>query len=364
MKKTARRGLLYILIFAFLIAAPLLLAYSLGYTLNLTQRAVMQTGGIFIKSRTPRLSIFLNAQLVKETSIFSGGALLSGVEPGTYLLRLEKAGHTPWSKAVMVEPLVVTEIRNILLAQNPTPVATSSDEEILELKKKSEAPDPKFVLDKKGDLVERTSTTTVTIAHDVHSFRAFDDLIVFVNRNGFLSKMARDTRTIEIIGRPGFFIEGGKPLEFIRSPIPDFAILDSSGGLFILESSGLLRAVTGGVLKAAFDSYGEKLMLVKDREVDLIWMKDHNYQPLQKAGTVEHIITVPSSIKDAAWFYRDNAHIVISTKEGIFMTETDGRGGRNTLELYPERADEIRTYTAAPDVIFFLKGKTWFTVKI
>lgn len=363
MRKTARRRLFYLLILAFIFTIPLLLVYSLGYTLNITKKAVMQTGGIFIKSQIPRLSIFLNAQFVKESSIFSGGALLTGVEPGTYLLRLEKEGYTAWSKAVTVDPAVVTEIRNVLLASKKPPIATSTAEEVLKLQEEIKVLDSQFSINRKGALVERTSTTTVVVAQDVHSFGAWDNTILFVNRSGFLSKIALATKTIEIIGRPGFFIEEGKPFTFIRSPAGDFAILDSSGGLFIL--SGMeLRTITGGVLKAAFDNHGGKLMLVKDRDIGILWMKNHNYQPFQKAGMVEHIITVPSSIKDTAWFYKDSAHIVLNTKEGIFMTETDGRGGRNTVELYPERADEIRTFVGMPDAIFFKKGKTWLTTKL
>ena len=317
-----------------------------------------------MKSRTGGISIFLNSQLVKETSIFSGGALLSSIEPGTYLLRIEKAGRTPWSKAVVVEPTVVTEIRNILLAPNELNIATSSPEEVLELEKKTETEEFNFSLNSKGELLEKTSTTTIVVTHDVHSFRAFDDTVYFVNKSGFLAQMNRGTRAIDIIGRGGFFMTDGKDFKFLRSPQKDIAILDSSGGLFILDADQQLHPLAGSVKKIAFDNRGERLMLVEDRDIDLVWVRNNNYQPFQKSGTVEHIITVPSDLKEAVWFYRDNAHIILNTREGVYITETDGRGGRNTIELYYGKAEEIRTLPEAPDKIFFRRGERWLTLTI
>ena len=130
MLKRTRRKLFYALALIFLVGLPILISFSLGYTFNLTSRSVEKSGGIFIKSRTSRLSIFLNNNFIKETSLISGGAILTRIYKGTYLLRIEKAGYRPWSKAVIVEPEVVTELRNILLVTHPLAVATTTQKEI------------------------------------------------------------------------------------------------------------------------------------------------------------------------------------------------------------------------------------------
>lgn len=367
MQKKIRRRFLYILILVFLGVAPLLVAYSLGYTLNISRHSISQTGGIFIKSRTPRLAIFLNSQFMKETSLFSGGALLSSIEPGTYLLRIEKAGYTPWTKTVTVEPAMITELRNIILSPNPIPIATSTPQEMALIQSSgleiTQATSSIFFLDKKKALIERTSTTTNVIAINVHSFSQFGDELFFIDGNGFLSRKKLSSETIEVLGHPGFFLENKKSFLFLKSPLGEVAMLDPSGGLFVVNDENAVKTVTGSVKKISFESQGEKLLIIKEREVLIRWMQDNRYQPFQKKGTMESLLSVPSDIFDAMWLYQSDSHAVLTAREGIFLTETDGRGGRNTIELVTGKTDELFTTPERPSNIFFKRGKTWFTIE-
>ena len=368
MKKKIRRRFFYILILAFLGIAPLLVAYSLGYTINISQHSISQNGGVFIKSRTPRLAIFLNSQFMKEPSLFSGGARLSGIEPGVYLLRIEKAGYTPWSKTVAVESAVVTELRNIILSPNPVPIATSTAQEISLIKSSgreiTQATSTLFFLDKKKALTERTGTTTKIIATNIHSFSQLGNELFFINENGFLARKMPSSEVIEVLGRPGFFLESKKPFVFLKSPLGEVALLDPSGGLFIVDDNNAVKTVTGGVKNMSFDSRGEKLLITKGREVLVRWMQDNRYQPFQKKGVIESLLSVPSDIFDARWLYQSDSHIALMAREGIFLTETDGRGGRNTIELVTGKTDEILTTPGQPSSVFFRQGKTWFTIKL
>lgn len=368
MQKKIRRRFLYILILAFFVVAPLLVAYSLGYTISIPRHSISQTGGIFIKSRTPRLTIFLNSQFMKETSLFYGGALLSGIESGTYLLRIEKAGYTPWTKTVTVEPAMVTELRNIILSPKPIPIATSTAQEMALIKSSgratTQATSSTFFLDKKRALIERTSTTTSVIAINVHSFSQFEDELFFINENGFLSRKGVSSEIIEVLGRPGFFLESKKSFLFLKSQLGEIALLDPSGGLFIVDNTNAVKTVTGEVKKISFDSRGEKLLIAKEREVLILWMQDNRYQPFQKKGMLESLLSVPSDILDASWFYQSDSHVVLTAREGIFLTETDGRGGRNTIELVTGKTDELLTTPKQPSSIFFKRGKTWFTIEL
>src|SRR3989344_4285060 len=94
----ARRKKFFLLIILFAALSPILIIYSLGYTFDFAKGSWEKTGGIFLKSKIPRLSLFLNGKFEKETSFLSGGVLLTKIKPGNYLIRLEKKSQQPWAK--------------------------------------------------------------------------------------------------------------------------------------------------------------------------------------------------------------------------------------------------------------------------
>lgn len=362
MKRYKRRLFFYTLVLVFILAAPVLVAYSFGYRFNFVEGALEKTGGIFVKSKTPRLSIFLNGAFIKETSFISGGAILPEISPGSYLLRIEKIGFHPWSKTVRVEPSLVTELRNILLVPNPPEAATSTRAEIL-LLTPFRPPTPAFKLDKKNNLVE-IANTQKTLASNLHSFGVIDGVVYFADQNGFLAKLFPENGAIDTVGRPGFFL-GKNPLRFIKSPKGDIFILDSAEGLFVhVPGSGEITTITSGVKEIYFDGRGAKALLLKNYAVEMLWLEDNSYQPFQKRKTLEKIITLKVPVEDARWFYGDNTHIAIKTADGIYFTEVDGRGGRNTVELVSGRTDELATAPEIPNAVFYKKGKTWFKIEI
>lgn len=360
MELSTRRIIFWALLAAFLIISPLLIGYALGFVFNFKTRALERTGGIFIKSKTPVLSVFLNHEFKKETSLISGGALLTDLAPATYLLTLKKEGYAPWSKAVTVDEGRVIELRDVLLLKNPVDIRPPSADEIRALRatKKNSSVGEKIVLDNRGTLFFRTATSTERIAENVHSFGMRDETeLLFVDKSGFLTKRSLEDATVEIIGRPGFYLKEA-PISFFVSPKNDVLLLDASGGLFMLGRERDLSVVEGGVHTVSFDSTGEKALLVKRGTLEVLWLETNPYQPFQKRGDRETIMALSHDILNAGWFFFDDAHIVFRTGMGIYFVELDGRGGRNTVELVSGPTDELITDPAFPRTIFFKKDGT------
>ncbi len=370
MTRLNRRFFFYLLAAFFLLLAPLIIGYSLGYNFSFTQKLVTQTGGIFVKSKTPRLSLFLNNGFVKSTSLLSGGALLTDLSPGSYLIRMEKEGHVPWSKTAEVKPSIVTELRNVILFPRTIPYATSTREEISFIEKagmpaKENLPEILKTINARIEgqrIVRQVGTTTQIIASQIHSLTAVGKDIFFVDTNGFLARLNPETTSIQTLGRPGFFLE--KPLRFFPSPAKEIAVLDAAGGLYILYESDELIPIGGGIRNIHFDLRGNKALLLHENMIEVLWLKDNPLQPFQKRGVVEKILMLESEIQDAQWFYADNWHVVIQTEEGIFITELDGRGGRNTIELVEEETDALLTLPEKPNAVFFQRGKLWFKIEL
>ncbi len=365
-------------------AGPLLIAYSFGYTINLQKGELTTTGGIFIKSKTPRLSIFLDGTFIKETSYLSGGALLTDIMPGSHHLRIEKQSYYPWSATVSVEPTMVTDMRNILLIPNPPTIATSTPDEIAAIRASVSLPSsrmiaPKetisvatapvntflssFSVDSARNLIQKTATTTLRVVPHVNSFGVIDTFVYFIDKNGFLGRFDPGTGAIITIGRPGFYLSDTMA-QFSGSPDGTIIILDASGGLFLSDGATTIQTVTGGVRQFSLDAKGQKVLLRKDQEINILWLEDNTFQPFQKHGTRDQIYASDGIIQDADWFFGDNAHIVIGSQNGILFTDIDPRNGKNTVILFDRKPDEIVTIPDIPQSLFFRKGKNYYTIPI
>ena len=370
MSRTTRKLIFYGLIFLFLTAGSFLIATSTGYRLSIREWSIQKTGGIFIKSSASNISLFLDNKFMKETGFFSRGALLTDLSPETHLLRIEKQGYSPWTKIVSIQPQIVTEFRDVLFVPRFINLATSTPEEIAVIQalpslQTPQKQNPAFKIDRTHQLVNAQDKTKSAkpLASNVHSFQTFDDVILFIDRNGFLARFDRSDNTTQTLGHPGFFLNE-KSARFILSPAGEVAILDSMGGLFILNASDAIETFPGNAREIAFDSQGKKMLILDEKEIEILQRADNLNQPFQKKGTRESLLKLADShIKAAQWFYGDDAHVALLTKDGVFLTELDGRGGRNTADLYQEKIDELVTMPQIPQVIFLRKEKTWYKIE-
>ena len=340
---------------------------------DITKGNIEKTGGIFVKLLTSNVSIFLDNSLSRETSLLSNGALITDIAPGIHILRIEKSGHIPWSKTVVIEPSIVIELRNILLIPVPLLSSPARKEELAALPTQS-ATTPKsarsfttkfgvFSIDTKENLISRNAASTTIYATQINSIALLNNRLIFIDTNGFLAEFNPETKAIATIGHPGFFLSE-IPARFIESPASDIAIIDASGGLFTLMGYRTVTAVDSGIRNIYFDKDGAKALMVKEKEIRILWLKENQYQPFEKSGTIQTILAIPDPIRNAAWFFADNAHVFIHTKDGIFITEIDGRGGRTTAEVFSGSADAIATSHSLPHTLFFKQGKTWKKIEI
>ncbi len=382
MTRALRRFILYGLIIVFLIVGPFLIAYSLGYTLNLKEGAVEKTGGIFISATTPSVTVFLDGTLVKETSFLAGSAFLTEIPPGIHLIRVEKKAYLPWTKTVTVKPQVVTEFRNVLLVPGtiPATAATPTQLKLITairtlpavpstripsnnvITHNVEQKQPTFRLNAHHILLQEGSVAPKTIAQNIHSFGTRDGVALFIDQNGFLDRYDQTDGMTHILGRPGFFLDA-QPARFFYAPGGQTVILDSAGGAFLLDTADIITSVTGEVRDLSFSPNGTKVLLIKDDRIELFWLTDHTRQPFQKHGDRDTFDPLPDPVKQAQWYYADTDHVFIRTSAEVLISELDTRGGRNMRTIVSGRTDAILTLPDLPHTLFYQQNKNWFAVE-
>lgn len=443
--KTRRRVFFYASALAFFAIAPFLVLYSLGYVVNIQQRAVEKTGGIFIKTNQSGFTVLLNNGAIQKSSLLTHGLLLGNLPPDQYRLRIEKEGYRPWEKVVSVTQFTVREIRNIILFPDPLKikeaVAWNDENDLeqifvspkknyaaLELKNKrtnhasvlffktSEnkittqlpvsgtiqeiiwntaedaillaigehtreykrlalsdatlAPTPLFekiitisenitkrriaqadikkirfgdeannfiMLTKTGSLLlwNAATTSAAMLANGIEEFETLGNTIFFVAKNGFAALQSLSDNTTINLGRMGYSLTGS-PTRALRTNRSDLFFKDGAGGLFFSSRGGTqeFNLLETGVRDIALNGKEEKLFFLKQNAIGVLHLEDNPYQPFEKRGDTEIVFqSNDTAFLDAAWYERDNAHIILNTASGVFLLDTDIRGGPHIVEL-------------------------------
>lgn len=114
-----RRLLFYFLVFSFVVAAAAIIFYSVGFRIDFKNQLIVETGGIYIKSRPVDVDINLNGEVIKnDAGIFNSGTLMDNLGPGVHHLVLNIDGYSGWQKNIDVLPGVVSVFDSIVLISN------------------------------------------------------------------------------------------------------------------------------------------------------------------------------------------------------------------------------------------------------
>ncbi|MDO8600497.1 MAG: PEGA domain-containing protein [bacterium] len=451
--KIRRRIFFYLSLLVFFVTAPLILLYALGYRINIEQRGVEETGGIFVKTNLTGFTVFLNNGSIQKSSLLTRGLLLGNLPAGQYRLRVEKEGYQPWEKVVSVTQFSVREIRNIILLPDPLvkeKVATWSNKENLErafvspqehyaamilrdtttqkrtllffetqknkittrfpvsapvkeitwnteenaalvtlegqkqsimhvsflgssparvpffekaitisgntdprrvaqadIKKIRFGNEPNsFVIltDTEALLFWNTATTSATLlAKEVGEFEVLGDDVLFIAKNGFAARQSLQDGTTANFGRKGYTLTGA-PVTIIRSQDGDIFFKDGADGLFFSshENMGEFTLLETGVSGIALDGEEKKIFFRKQNAIGVFHLEDNQYQPFEKRSAKNILFeSRDTTFLDAIWYTEDDAHIILNTSSGVFLLDTDIRGGPRIAELDAEVAEKI-----------------------
>lgn len=113
-----RRIIMVVSILAFLILAPILLLYTLGYRIDSSFR-IGRTGGLYVSSPLSGSEIFVKNKLERKTNILQSGLFLQNLIGGVYSVLVTKESYWPWLKNLEIKEGMVTEARAILMPRNP-----------------------------------------------------------------------------------------------------------------------------------------------------------------------------------------------------------------------------------------------------
>lgn len=115
MTKRTRTILFFICSVLFLVIAPSIVFYYMGYRFNFDSKKIVQTGGLYFKAWPKGVQIYIDRKLKRRTDFFFGSALIEDLLPKKYEIEIKKSGYHSWEKTLQIEEKKVTELKNVFL---------------------------------------------------------------------------------------------------------------------------------------------------------------------------------------------------------------------------------------------------------
>jgi len=285
MSKRTRRILFYFAIILFMGACFIAITYAQGYKYSFREKEFQRTGAIQLKVNDDA-KVFLDDELQGSTSLFGNSYGIDGLLPGTYVVRLEREGFTPWQKTMEVHEGFVTSFSRII---------------ILPL---SEAEAPK-------------------ILEEIEEIMLADDIIT-QTPSPTPSATPRPTATPRSTRSPAVTASAS------GTPLPDDLFILENKILYI-HQNGTLKQYAVNVEGFQLSENNRKILWWGNRDLWVGWLNDTDYQPYKKNGDREPVLKFAAPIERAAWF-RGEDHIVVDSS-GFKIVELDKRGGQNIIRL-------------------------------
>ena len=356
MTKMSRRIIFYFLLLLFVVLAPSIIFYALGYNFDFNKKIFVATGGIYLKSHPSNAEIYINDKPGGETSKF-----IKRLLPKIYEIKITKEDYHLWQKKLVVEPRMVTKASNILLLpSNPKIFLLDKTDEINLLFKE---PYPLSVI---TEIIKKKSKYTISKISNL-KYEPSNEKAYFIS-NSNLYSLKIDTMNINnsvlspvltanvinyVIYRNGIIFS-----EKLTEKIHE---LDLSS----LKSVPFFEQVFPGFDQGKWilSDDNKKLLCQKDKSVEILWLDNvNNNSIIRKKGDIEKI-DFSQKISDVIWYPKTDEHLIISTDNAILITELDNRPPRNTINFIATENPQIK-YDAKTSTLYFLSQEKLYKTEL
>src|SRR2546422_234816 len=108
MKRKTRLIILLICVVLFLVIAPYIVLYSLGYRVDFAHYKITATGGIYVRVYPTGANVTIDNATKETTSYFYSSVFVQNLTPGIHQVSVAKEGYYDYAKSLTVAENEVT----------------------------------------------------------------------------------------------------------------------------------------------------------------------------------------------------------------------------------------------------------------
>ncbi len=99
----------------FLVVAPYIVFYSMGYRLDFKHMKIVATGGIYVHALPSGTDIIIDKNIDTTTGYFNNSVFVQNLQPGQHQVVITKAGYYTYQKKLGVQEKQVTKLESVTL---------------------------------------------------------------------------------------------------------------------------------------------------------------------------------------------------------------------------------------------------------
>lgn len=331
MTKKTRLIILLVCVASFLIIAPVLVFYSMGYRFDFETMAVKATGGIYVRTFPAAEQIIIDGKNSFKPGLFSNNVFIQSLLPKSHTVFIEKTGYYDYSKTLMVKENQVAKLENVILFKN-----NISFQEVIDQTDSPFINNDKFVI-KNNNLYYSSNPENVSLTTAQKTTPVISKIISFFNQNNTITWLGADG----LLYKTDLSNLKAEPIKVILTPIKIvksgvYKIISDGRNLFVNNNGDLLILNTKTNELDPFASSVKNAKISPDDKYVIYYNEKSIYISLlsdSPSPTTENILLYTSSepISDCLWL--NNDYIIISTANKIIISEIDYRGNINTITL-------------------------------
>ncbi len=314
----------------FLIIAPLIIIYSMGYRVDFAHFKIVATGGIYVKALPENLNITIDSNIQNKTSFLSSYVFAQNLLPGIHTVSIKKDGYFDYQKNLEVKENQVAKLEQVILfKKNP-------DFELLSIAMESPfAPlpaDNAYVI-KNNNLYYSQNSTDILLTKpkntllikNVLAFQILNNDIIYLGSDGLLYQYSIASQATTPLSLKTFPVN--KKNQYHLLATQNIVALQDNQSLFLLnKNSGTLENFYNPVNLISFSPDNQKLLICNDHEI--------LYSVLDSASASQEKLFLnrfSEKITNCQWL--GNNYLIFVLGNNIIISEIDIRKNINTITL-------------------------------
>ncbi|MDO8486155.1 MAG: PEGA domain-containing protein [Candidatus Staskawiczbacteria bacterium] len=320
MTKKIRSLILVICVIMFLIVAPYIVIYSLGYRIDFEQKKLVLTGGIYVKALPQGVDVIIDSKISNKTNLLSPTVFIQNLLPKQHQIEIKKDGYYDYKKTLEIKEKEVIKLDRIVLFKKDIPFEILTDKTNSPFTQKDQ--EQPFII-KNGNLYSNSLEKSTLVLKNVIAFDSSSGNITWLGSDGFLYNSTQDGKTTNKLSQ--------KPIKIIKKNAYKFTII--SQNIFLKENNNLLlfNKKTG-----SFDTFynlvkdfkvspdGQKILYYNDNEILYSYLNSDNPEKI-------FLNRFSEKIGDCFWINDD--YLIFNLGEKIVISETDNRDIINIIIL-------------------------------
>jgi hypothetical protein len=215
----------------FLVLLPAVILYADGWRFK-EGIGFVRTGGIYIAVPYPDATVSLNGETVGHSGFLQREFYFGDLAPSAYSVRVEGEGYRSWSRILVVEPKLVTDVRAVLL---PEDIALSR------LILSGSASSTKIVTRTAYDSYLLAFATTTAVASSTLPLDEQDGIGLFLAKGDIIARWMRENNPPSIFCGSPTLCESEMSIKRIGGPATD-ARFYGGGVVYRTEEGGIYFA--------------------------------------------------------------------------------------------------------------------------